>query len=289
MNLELNSMKTRCPRKYVDISGELSSGKGLTVETKESFADNPLVVGERYQSQDFSLANANYPGYFGSGIVVFFIGKYNHHFNDFKRGQHLKVYEMKGQFGFATNNFTSDGKIIEKTWFKHIREGHITRVVSKMQSTFQTQMFNTMGIDIRTQEAYDMAAKGLIRPPKGKTAPVIYALRLTDFSPPYFTLEIECINEFDEYLFGIINEIGLKLKASAMCTGLRLKRYGPFTVEHSLLMKHWTSEHIIQNIKICKPLVEPLLRPPSLSLSDPTEPSDHEIFLETLQRPGIEA
>jgi hypothetical protein len=287
LHTDLNAMECRPARELVHISGQLSSGESLTVETKPSFADNPLVVGQRYQPQDISLTIANNPGFFASGVVIAFIGKAAKKMYDFQRGQHLRVYEIKGRFGFATNNFRSDGRIVEKSRFKHVTDVHIGRVVSKIQASHQTLMFKTMGVDLKSEEAYDMAAKGMIRPAIRKTTPVIYGIRLTDFSSPDFTLEVQCINEFDEFLVGLIHEIGLKLRTSAMCTRLRVIRYGPFTVENCLLLKHWTCEHIIENIQTCEQLLKPqFFEPLSPVLSDPTALSDHEIFLETLKKSG---
>ncbi|CAG2113566.1 unnamed protein product [Medioppia subpectinata] len=308
---ELNSMECRPPRELVHISGQLSSGESLKVETRQSFADDPLVVGQRYQPQDFSLSIANNPGFFASGVVVVFMGRMAKSAADFQNGQHLRVYEMKGRFGFATDNCRSDGKIIEKVYemkgrfgfatdncrsdgkiieksrFKHVTERHIGRVISKIQANHQTLMFKTMGVDLKSQEAYELAAKGMVRPAVRKTTPIIYGIRLTEFSPPDFTVEVECINEFDEFLYQLIHGIALKLRTSAMCTRMRVKRYGPFTTEDSLLMKHWTSEHIIENIEQCKHRLQPhVLQPISAVLSDPTALSDHDIFLDTLKRSG---
>jgi tRNA U55 pseudouridine synthase TruB len=281
-------MECRPPRDIVEISGELSSGKELTVETIESFADHPLVVGQRYQEKDFSVAFANSLGWYSSGIVLGFIGKSAPKAIDFKNGQHLKVYEIKGKFGFGTDNFREDGKIIEKSGYKHVTHGLIGRVVSKIQAIQQTQMFKTIGVDIRSEDAYQMAAKGMIRPGVRKTQPVVYDIKLTDFDLPEFTLEVQCINEYEPFLCGLIDEIGHELKTSAFCTRLRLIRYGPFTLEHSLLFKHWTLENIIQNIKLCRPLLKPhLVTPLSPTLTDPNLMTDHEIFLETLKQKGI--
>ncbi len=60
--------------------------------------------------------------------------------------------------------------------------------------------YRSSGIDLQTQEAYDLAASGLIRPKDswvqtdgqgGKgPGPVIYGLKCIEFDPPHFTLGI---------------------------------------------------------------------------------------------------
>jgi len=58
----------------------------------------------------------------------------------------------------------------------------------------------------------------------------------------------------------LIHEIGLELRSSAVCTGLRRLRYGPFTLVHALLTKHCDARSIAENIEFCRPLVIDTLR-----------------------------
>ena len=46
------------------------------------------------------------------------------------------------------------------------------------------------GIDLQSQEAYDLAVKGLIRakPVGAEAGTVLYGIRCIEFDPPYFTL-----------------------------------------------------------------------------------------------------
>lgn len=53
----------------------------------------------------------------------------------------------------------------------------------------------------------------------------------------------------------LIHEIGLELRSSAVCTGLRRLRYGHFTLTHALLTKHCDARSIAENVEFCLPLV----------------------------------
>jgi hypothetical protein len=44
------------------------------------------------------------------------------------------------------------------------------------------------GLDIRTQEAYEIASKGLLRPMNVHTPPQIYSIRCVEYDRPYFKL-----------------------------------------------------------------------------------------------------
>jgi len=67
-----------------------------------------------------------------------------------------------------------------------------------------------------------------------------------------FFVEVQCINEYEDYLKKLVHDIGGRLRTSATCTGLQCVKHGCFTTEHSLLRKHWTTEHIINGISLCQ-------------------------------------
>ena len=72
-------------------------------------------------------------------------------------------------------------------------------------------------------------------------------------------LEIHAANETCAYLLKLIHEIGLELRSSAVCTGLRRLRYGHFTwLSHALLVKHCDARSIAENVEFCRPIINEL-------------------------------
>lgn len=63
--------------------------------------------------------------------------------------------------------------------------------------------------------------------------------------------EVNVINEYENYLLSLVHEIGLKLRCSATCTALRCIRYSSFNINQALLMKHWSLQYVLDNIKEC--------------------------------------
>ena len=57
------------------------------------------------------------------------------------------------------------------------------------------------------------------------------------------------------YLRRLIHLLAVHMKTGAVCTQVRRIRYGHFNLDHALLHKHWTTEHIRDNIALCQPLV----------------------------------
>ena len=142
-------------------------------------------------------------------------------------------------------------------------------------------VFSLTGVNLQSQRAYEMAASGLIRP-RLNSAPVIYDIKCIDFSSPDFTLgklsflflwfvmwlycvdyfycfviiEVTCVNEDEDYLLGIILDIGNQLKNVASTVSIRCIRVGYFSVELALLKKHFTLDNIIENMKSCYETIE---------------------------------
>ena len=100
---------------------------------------------------------------------------------------------------------------------------------------------------MQSQEAYEIAAKGPVRP-ENLSDGLIYKLSCVKYEPPNFTLDATCVNADAEYFGGLIDEIGWKLKSSAVVSSVRVLRFGYFDLSSALLRKHCTLENVIQNI-----------------------------------------
>lgn len=74
---------------------------------------------------------------------------------------------------------------------------------------------------------------------------VIYGI----FSSLPLLLEVQCVNETQKYLRKVVHEIGLELRSTAMCKGVRRTRDGPFTLQHALTRQHWTVSDVMEAIR----------------------------------------
>ncbi|XP_076276836.1 pseudouridylate synthase TRUB2, mitochondrial [Lasioglossum baleicum] len=254
MNLcrDLNNMYVRPPSKHVAIEGP--TNEPMKVIVRDSFADDTLVVGPRYQPQDFRLSCTKIMPGDSSGVTVCGINHGNSAIHSLRDATVTRFYKVKGLLGQATDNYFSTGKIVEKSTYKHVKRGHLDKVCSIMQSSHQRKMYELCGIDLGTQAAYDLAVKGLLRP-ADPNIPMLYTIKCIDFSPPEFTLEIVCINEYEMYLKTLIQDVGMKLQSTATCTQILCLQDGLFTLEHALLKKHWTLESILGNMSMCQKIL----------------------------------
>ncbi|XP_030756555.1 mitochondrial mRNA pseudouridine synthase Trub2 [Sitophilus oryzae] len=245
---DMNKLEVRPPIDYVAIEGNPSNK--LSVSIKPNLADHPLVVGPRYQEQDFVISWSNFLGWNTSGVLLFGLKSGTKQAKYIRENKSARAYRVKGILGQATDNCYRTGKVIEKSTWKHVKRGHMEKFLSAMQASHQKKMFELCGVDMQSETAYELAVKGLLRPANSKI-PVIYGIKCVEFQPPNFTLEIHCINEYETYLMHLVHEIGTKLHSTAHCTALQCIRHGGFTLQHALLMKHWDLANILDNIAIC--------------------------------------
>jgi tRNA U55 pseudouridine synthase TruB len=59
---------------------------------------------------------------------------------------------------------------------------------------------------------------------------------------------VQCINEHEVYLKTLVHDIGMQLHSVATCTSMQCIRYDSFTLEHALLRKHWTLQHLMDSM-----------------------------------------
>uniref|UniRef100_A0A3Q1GKH5 TruB pseudouridine (psi) synthase family member 2 n=1 Tax=Acanthochromis polyacanthus TaxID=80966 RepID=A0A3Q1GKH5_9TELE len=130
----------------------------------------------------------------------------------------------------------------------HITQDKLERVLAMLEGANQKALLMYSNVDMRSQEAYEMAVQGLLGP-EGKSAPILTGLRCIHFQPPNFILEVQCLNETQKYLRKLVHEIGLELRSTAVCKGIRRTRDGLFTLQDALTHHYWTAADITQAIR----------------------------------------
>ncbi|NXI03065.1 TRUB2 synthase, partial [Pachycephala philippinensis] len=253
----LNAAPGRAPRQRVRFLPAPGPGGGGAVELVAArvpvLADHPLVRGPLFRK--LKIGAGHRLDVKASGVFVLGIGHGNKLLTDLYNCHLTKVYTVGGLFGKATDDFSDTGNLVEKTTFDHITREKLERILAVIQGTNQKALLMYSNIDMKTQEAYELAVKGLIRP-MGKSPPIITAVRCLQFALPEFQLEIHCLHETQQYLRKMVHEIGLELKSSAVCTQVRRIRDGVFTVDDALPRTQWNLQSIQQAIQNCQLKVE---------------------------------
>ncbi|XP_053329612.1 pseudouridylate synthase TRUB2, mitochondrial [Spea bombifrons] len=258
---ELNSLETPPPRQLIrfqPVAAEGTDGVELTrVATAVPALADVLVKGAPYTS--LKIGAGHRLDARSSGVFVLGIGRGNRLLTDMYNSHCTRDYTVCGSFGTATDDFSDTGRIIEKTTYGHVTRDKLERILAVIQGSNRKALLTHSHIDLKSQEAYELAVAGQLRP-MVKSPPIILGMRCLDFSPPDFTLEIQCMHETQQYLRKVIHEIGLELRSSAVCTKVRRTRDGSFTVDCALLHTHWDLYSIRQAVKESRGRAADLIR-----------------------------
>ncbi|CAH0393216.1 unnamed protein product [Bemisia tabaci] len=243
---ELNELEVRPPTTHVSIVGDTT--KELDVQVKPSFADHPAVVGPRYIPEELYISTGNFLGYHTSGVLVLGLQNLGAKKAKFLRNSSLlRTYQLKGKLGVATANFFMDGKVLFRGRYDYITRDAVDKVAATMEALHRKVIFDLCSVDPRSQTAYDWASQGLLRPFKTKS-PVIYGIKCVDYSPPEFTVEVQCTNETEEFLIELISKLAAKLRTAAACVQIKCIRFSHFDIDDALLKKHWSLQHFLDSV-----------------------------------------
>lgn len=227
--------------------GEAEAPKGLTlsVSSVPVLAKHALVTGPEFQHINIGVGHRLDVS--SSGVLVLAVGNGNKTLSDLYRTRVTRDYTLEGEFGTATHDFSHTGRVVERSTYDHITQDKLDKVLAVLQGANQKALLTYSNVDMRSQEAYEMAVQGLLGP-DGKSSPILTGLRCIRFQRPNFTLEVQCLNETQKYLRKVVHEIGLELRSTAVCKAVRRTRDGPFTVQDALTHHHWTAADVKQAI-----------------------------------------
>nr|XP_054100213.1 pseudouridylate synthase TRUB2, mitochondrial isoform X2 [Callithrix jacchus] len=228
----LNARKPPAPEQRVrfllgPVEGSEEKELTLTATSVPSLTNHPLVLGVGH----------------GCRLLT---DMYNAHLT--------KEYTVRGLLGKATDDFCEDGRLVEKTTYDHVTREKLDRILAMIQGSHQKALVMYSNLDLKTQEAYDMAVRGLIRP-MNKSPMLITGIRCLHFAPPEFLIEVQCMHETQKELRKLVHEIGLELKSTAVCSQVRRTRDGIFTLDSALLRTQWDLHSIQDAIQTAAPRV----------------------------------
>lgn len=99
----------------------------------------------------------------------------------------IRVYHVTGKFGKSTENHFSYSPTTAKATFDHVYADKMNSYLSSLQASHQKKMYELCCIDPQSQDAYELAKMGPLRP-IARNVPLIYSMRCIEFNNPYFTI-----------------------------------------------------------------------------------------------------
>ncbi|KJH47058.1 hypothetical protein DICVIV_06867 [Dictyocaulus viviparus] len=163
----------------------------------------------------------------------------------------VNVYRLDGILGRETDKHNIKGRVISKVDYDHVTRHKLQKLIARIQSEYRKLSFKAAEVDLQSEDAFELARKGTPRVQLPEMQ-IVYDCSVKHFSPPFFSLQVQCVGETDLFLRCFIHEIGANLGTTASCSRLRRCSIGPFQSSHTLLEKQISLQNIIRNIELCR-------------------------------------
>ncbi|XP_028845018.1 pseudouridylate synthase TRUB1 [Denticeps clupeoides] len=185
-----------------------------------------------------------------SGVLVVGIGNGTKMLTTMLAGS--KKYTAVGELGKATDTFDATGSVVQEKAYDHVTRETMEEELKKFTGEIMQvpPIYSALKKDgKRMSVLLKQGQKVEAKPARPVT---VYNLALTDFSPPLFTLEVECGGGF--YIRSLVDDLGKSLSSCAHVRELVRTKQGQFTLqEHVLKEERWTIEEVGRALQTCPP------------------------------------
>uniref|UniRef100_A0A673AQC2 Pseudouridylate synthase TRUB1 n=1 Tax=Sphaeramia orbicularis TaxID=375764 RepID=A0A673AQC2_9TELE len=216
---------------------------------KEAGAKNPNPRKRRKQS--LKIGHGGTLDSAASGVLVVGVGNGTKMLTTMLAGS--KKYVAVGELGKATDTLDATGQVILEKDFDHVTRvdveeklKHFVGDIMQVPPLYSALKKDGQRLSVLLQKGQKVEAK----PARPVT---VYSLTLQDFTPPLFTLDIECGGGF--YVRSLVDDLGKALSSCAHVKELTRTKQGQFTLDHHVLHEdHWTLEHVVRVLQPCSGL-----------------------------------
>ena len=220
----------------------------------EDYSSHPAVLGPGYDWEDIKIKVVNTIGLKASGVLLVGINSSGiREAKALKSAKLMRTYHVRGEFGRATSTGWAGGKTLKcEGWTGAVsRPAMIHQMLANISSANQARAWTVSQVGLDTQEGYEMAVRGPVRP-KMPSETLVYNVKLKELTAPMFLLELHSIdseNDRDQqHLVDLTEEIALKCKTVCHVHSVRCAALGPWTADTTLLTKELTLQNILNNI-----------------------------------------
>uniref|UniRef100_A0A8C6TQ94 Pseudouridylate synthase TRUB1 n=1 Tax=Neogobius melanostomus TaxID=47308 RepID=A0A8C6TQ94_9GOBI len=182
-----------------------------------------------------------------SGVLVVGVGNGTKMLSAMLAGS--KKYTAVGELGKATDTLDATGTMTLEKGFEHITRSDIEEKlksfvgdIMQVPPLYSALKKDGQRLSVLLKQGHKVEAK----PARPVT---VYGITLQDFSPPLFTLDVDCGGGF--YVRSLVDDLGKALSSCAHVKSLMRTKQGPFTLEDTLHEEQWTLEHVLKVLKSC--------------------------------------
>ncbi|KAK6737756.1 hypothetical protein RB195_020077 [Necator americanus] len=235
------------------------SGALMVVGEREiqDYTQHPLVSGEAFRPEDIRLEEVHYMESTSSGVCLFALNEECERIPEILSHSWVNNYRLEGVFGRETNKHKIKARVTLKADYDHVTRHKLEKLITRVESEYRRAAFQAAEVDIQSEEAFEIARKGMPRA-KLAGAQIVYGCKVKHFNLPFFALQVQSVGETDVFLRCFIHEIGVSLGTTASCIRLQRRSLGPFHPDHALLEKQISLQNIIRNMELCRRIMKSL-------------------------------
>ncbi|CAN9508718.1 unnamed protein product [Ophioblennius macclurei] len=183
-----------------------------------------------------------------SGVLVVGVGTGTKMLSQMLTGS--KKYVAVGELGKATDTLDATGSVVLEKDFGHISSFDMeeklktfTGDIMQVPPLYSALKQGGQRLSVLLKKGHEVEAKAARR----VTA---FSLTLQDFTPPLFTLDIECGGGF--YVRSLVDDLGKALSSCAHVKSLVRTKQGPFSLQdHALTEDQWTLDQVLRVLRPC--------------------------------------
>ncbi|XP_061564211.1 probable tRNA pseudouridine synthase 1 [Cololabis saira] len=183
-----------------------------------------------------------------SGVLVVGIGNGTKMLSSMLSGS--KKYVAVAELGKATDTLDATGAVVLETAFEHVTRLDLEEKLKSFTGEILQvpPLYSALKQD--GQRLSVLLKKGHKVEAKPARQVFVHCLKLQEFKPPIFTLDIECGGGF--YVRSLVDDLGKALSSCAHVKELTRTKQGQFTLQdHVLREDRWTLDCIVQSLHPC--------------------------------------
>ena len=144
--------------------------------------------------------------------------------------QSRKVYRAQLRLGISTDTYDSQGTPTEERNPSMVTRAQVEAALAQFTGVIDQQPPMYSAVKHQGKRLYQLARAG-IEVPRDARRVHVYLLRLEEWTPPLFTLQVECGRGV--YMRSLAHDLGQALGCGAHLDSLVRQRSGPFSIEES--------------------------------------------------------
>ncbi|CAD6195125.1 unnamed protein product [Caenorhabditis auriculariae] len=198
---------------------------------------HPHASGSFLRAEDIQLEDLNPLETSASGVCLIGMNESCEKLPELQAKSWVNVYRLDGILGKAGKSQENEGKTAKNMPYDH----------RGWRPIFGRPLFKLANVDMQSEEAFEIARKGLPRL-QLPGAQMVYSIELPYFKAPFFTLTVQAAGED----WTSSKKVGLELDTVATCTRVQRRSLGPFVGEDTLLEKQFGLLNVVRNINYCR-------------------------------------